>query len=513
MMMNQMMMGGNPMMMNQMMMGGNPMMMNQMMGVQMGMALNSNLGEENRRLRGELGMFNASQAGGTSAAGPGAVDHGLRRQLAELTAKLGTIQKEADPGGGLSEEEKRHRGELERMRREAEKLENQQRLSKMAQEKAEAEDAKHKAVEQQRWIEEQRQRLLTKRIEKAMAMDTSQPQPTGFSIFFDYILGFTNRVMAASMVYCFMQDGAAKTSITSLESRITEMDGDSHWKKAVFKQDGSCPASLLSSRTLYAIIEVQHVTASPPAQGQPPKVVSMGWTLLPLFFPDGDLREGKWKLPCFRAPVNSLLKTPEDMTRQLTLVHDMFVYVRIVKTSDVQHQRTIGIDPGRTESYYSIVPGYPDNDPDATTPERRRSSVSFAKQPAAQPDRNRRGSEESDWTVATVPESEDTAEESRRGSIETETELSPMSPIDEDDDLAAFDEPNPYGDDQYLDNSPVQTDGVAAESPTGSVFGTASPMSALSPRSSTAHAGDSAAPSEEPSRREPRAAPPSRGDF
>jgi hypothetical protein len=92
-------------------------MQHQMMNLQMGLALNGNFGVENKRLRDELGMFNGSSGVQGSASDSTSA---LQSQLAELTAKLSAVQS-SGVGAGLSPEEREHREEMMRRRREAER--------------------------------------------------------------------------------------------------------------------------------------------------------------------------------------------------------------------------------------------------------------------------------------------------------------------------------------------------------------------------------------------------------
>lgn len=156
-------------------------------------------------------------------------------------------------------------------------------MAELERQKKEADDARERELEHQKWMAEQQKKLLEARVQKQLAMEMpsnnsgellgSPYDPEGgFSIFFDYALGLSSKVQRAGLVYCFYDNGISKTQVRSLPHVDTDKDDDVH-KRCLFSEHRHF-RKVPPLATLYALMEVQHVVGLPMGPNHQPKVLA-----------------------------------------------------------------------------------------------------------------------------------------------------------------------------------------------------------------------------------------------
>ena len=171
------------------------------------------------------------------------------------------------------------------------RLEKEQQLADLEKRRRETNDAEKRESERKQWMEEQQQKIIEARLQKQLALerpsgntDSLSGRPyepeAGFSVFFDYVLGLSQKVARAGMVFCFYEEGVAKTVVQSLPHLETDPDmtsasGAIQRRCVISEQKPYKRVPALAG--LYLLLEVQCVVGLP-QEGKPAKV-QLGWCI------------------------------------------------------------------------------------------------------------------------------------------------------------------------------------------------------------------------------------------
>eukprot|EP00736_Rhodelphis_marinus_P000725 Rmarinus@m.14722 len=260
--------------------------------------------------------------------------------------------KQLDPKSSLYGFEMTHLNDLNRLKREAEKMEEMARVEKLRRDV----DAAKREMEREAWAEEQKRQLLEARYRKQIAQD--QPMGSideaggeyiperGFVVYFDYILGLSERVGKVQLAYAFYNDAVAHTGVKTMPAEGTEVDhGNPPNKRCVFAlQRQFVKVSPVGSMRM--IVEAQEVS---PDTG---KTRSIGWTVVYLFTSTRALFSGLWRYPLFKPPVQpgNHLTAMADYPK----VVGMELFLRVVNAAATESHERFPVDPGRTIAKYQI---------------------------------------------------------------------------------------------------------------------------------------------------------------
>eukprot|EP01083_Nonionella_stella_P073747 199617_1 len=266
-----------------------------------------------------------------------------------------------------------HTMSMTKMRYELESLEQAAKLEKIKTKKKILEDEELSKIKHDQWLEEQKRVMERTRVSQTIAKEKSilnQLTKTpgkevvgdkysieeGFYVMFDYILGLKPHHKEIKMVYQILQGTTPKVEVSATPLKPTETDGPAEAQQkmcilAVKKRFAKVPVL----NNLKIAIEVQHQIAPAKGPSEPAKMQGIGWTIIDLFFDDSgrslseSFREGYWKLPLFRPPMNASadFRTMYDHRS----AGEVVLYVRLLKFAKGKSTEAGG-DPSLTQSLY-----------------------------------------------------------------------------------------------------------------------------------------------------------------
>jgi hypothetical protein len=174
----------------------------------------------------------------------------------------------------------------------------------------------------------------------------------GFVLFFDHVTGLPVKNERITFVYQLVDGTAAKTKPRDGPIKDTDIIDAKAANKlrrtalGVKRQFAKVP--VLSNLKL--LTEVQAVTAPAASADARPSTVGIGWSLLEIFSPNGQLREGKWRLNVYKPPMNKAA-TSFSLTQQSDqLVPGVELYVRVVRAA-IADSEPIDVDLNALSSY------------------------------------------------------------------------------------------------------------------------------------------------------------------
>jgi len=242
---------------------------------------------------------------------------------------------------------------LQQLKQEAEKTELENQI-----------EEQRKEHERRKWVLMQQQQLLEAKYRKHFARENpieslggkeAQSEAynfeAGFAVFFDYILGLPTKVNnQVQVVFGFYLGQEPKTSPKALPMTDVDVVGISSRRAVLALKRQFMKVSPNSNLKL--IVEVQSV--NPATLGKGPKMVPIGWTMLPVFT-DDDLNRGLFRVPAFMPPVRPDLE--KDDVAGLYRMKGMEFYLRLVPRQLLPFHDKFTVNPETTQVQYKYPKG------------------------------------------------------------------------------------------------------------------------------------------------------------